>query len=355
MSIADVISAKMQFGAGKRARFYEQLVSLMRSRVERLDAIKMIRYMETDEGKKPKNGSAPALTDIIKRIEDGDSFGVAMQRWVPRNEAMVLKAIENSRDFPDSLSKYLEMDKKRRQMISSVKSGMIQPVFSITVALGVVIYMGSSVMPIMSELLPMERWSGMAYILALLSYFAENIAFQMIAALIILAFVIRYTLPRWAGMGRRTADKFPIYAMYRRLSGIDFLVSVSSLTSGGVTMVESIEQLMESSNPYVRRRLVLVRKRLVDGEKIGSALHATKMDFPDRDINLQIKILEETQDINSSMTKIAEESLDQVGRKIDGTMKMVSIGSMGVTTLVIAIISFGIVTLNSQISEVAGR
>lgn len=355
MSIADRISAKLQFGAGKRAKFYEQLISLMKSKVARLDAIKMIHHIETLEGTKPTNGSAVALMDIIRRIEDGDSFGDAISRWVPRNEAMVLRAIEHSRNFPESLAVYLDLEQRRRAMLASVRGGLIQPIFSLAVGLGVVVYMGGSVMPIMSDLLPMENWSGMAYMLALLSYFAQGMALPLVIGLIVLAVVIKLSFPRWAGWGRRTADKFPFYSMYRRLAGIDFLVALSSLTSGGMRMVDAIEQLIESSTPYVRRRLQLTMRRLLEGEKIGSALHGTRMGFPDPDINLQLKILEETQDITAAMGKIADETLTQASKRINTTMKTISIVSMGLVTLIISIISFGIVALNSQISETVSR
>lgn len=355
MSFADRISAKLQFGSGKRAKFYEQLISLMKSKVARLDAIKMIHHIETMEGKRPTNGSAPALMDIIRRIEDGDTFGDAISRWVPRNEAMVLRAIEHSRNFPESLATYLDLEKRRRAMIGSVKSGLIQPIFSLSVGFGVVLYMGGNVMPIMADLLPMDNWSGMAYMLALLSYFAEGMALPMVVSIIVTAILIRLSFPRWAGWGRRVADKMPFYSMYRRLAGIDFLVALSSLTSGGMRMVDAIEQLMESSTPYVKHRLQLTMRRLLEGEKIGSALHATRMGFPDPDINLQLKILEETQDITAAMGKIADETLDQASRKIGGTMKSISIVSMGLVTIIISIISFGIVALNSQISETVAR
>lgn len=343
--------SRVQFGAKKRHEFYEQIIALMRAGMSRRQAVDTAWIIASKDGKKPKEGVAIVISDIKKRLENGYTFGEALEPWAPADDVMVLNAIDSSKKFEESLEEYVILDKRRKTMIGKMLGGMAYPLFLMLGAYLLVIFFGKSVMPQLNEMIPMDQWNGMAAGLRYMAVFADEYSKPVTIFLVVFFVALYLSLKRWYGFGRSFADKLPLYSMYRAYTGVNFLVGMAALTNGGVKVVDAINNLLPRSTPYVRRRLLMTRHGLLSGKNLGQALYDTGMDWPDAGINLNLKVFAQTQDLGSAMQKIADNSLSNTEKKMDRSLGSMKLVSMVAVFFVIATVMGGIFALQGQMGN----
>lgn len=327
--------AKIQFGTSDRLALYQQLAALLRTGVSKTDALLMAWKVASDEGRKPKEATALILRDILDGMKNGLSFGDAVRGWVPAEDAMILEATESSDDFPGYLARYCEVVKKRRQIFSTIIGGLIYPAALISAVYGIAFYFGAEVVPKIEGLLPTEEWAGPARFLLLLGQFADRVAIPALAFLVSVVVVITALLPRWAGAGRSVADRLPVFSLYRMYTGISFLISISSLVQGGLSVMNAVERVRPMATPYVRFRLNRVRSGMLNGLNFGAALHASGTGWPDPTMNLSIKVFADTHDLSAQLHRISEDWLERGRERIER--------SIGLIRALVLLLVFGII------------
>lgn len=315
--------ARLQFGTGERLALYQELASLLRTGVSKVDALQMAWKVASEEGRKPKEATALILRDILDGMRNGLTFGDAMRRWVPAEDAMILEATESSDDFPGYLERYCGVIQKRRQILGTIIGGLISPASQIIALYGIAFYFGSEVVPKIEGLLPREDWSGPAVFLLMIGTFADELAIPVLVVFLSLIGLVLFLLPRWAGRGRPVADRLPIFSLYRMYTGISFLISVSSLVQGGLSVLNAVERVRPLSSPYVRFRLNVVRNGMLNGLNLGAALHASGSGWPDPRMNLSIKVFADTHDLSAQLHRISEDWMTRGQARIERSIGLI--------------------------------
>lgn len=312
--------AGLQFGFGKRLDLYRQISALAKTGMSKTDAVSMSYKVASREGEKPKEALAVVLGDLILSMKNGDSFGTALSKWAPIDDVMVIEAIEESPDFSFYLDRYCEMMVKKAKIRSTIIGGLIYPIALLGAIYGLMYYFGQEVTPKIEPLLPIEQWTGAASFLAFLNWFAEELAVPIVIGTVTFFTVLAISLPRWAGFGRKFADKLPLYSTYRMYTGISFMTSISSLIQGGMPVVNAVEKVLPRSNRYTKSRIRKAYINMLNGDNFGAALHRTKTGWPDPEMNLSIKIFAETQDLSEQLGRLSEEWLNSSQKKIETSM-----------------------------------
>lgn len=343
--------AKVQFTYSARKEYYNQLISLLDAGVSRVDALEMMWSIASLEGKKPKEGLPIVIADVLKSIRSGETFGNAMRPWIPQDEMTALEAIEGSSDFSGNLREFLFLSEKQKAIKGKIIGGLGYPIFLLSIVAGVIYYFGVTVVPVLSEVLPPERWRGPSYILYLLSIFATTYLQWVILAIILIIPVIIFSLPRWKGAGRKLADKLPFYSTYRMYTGISFLTSVAALSRSGVSISNALGIIKRNASPYVKARVDKILWHMLDGENFGSAMYRAGTGWPDNGMALNVKIFAETQDLSEHMSRMSKEWLIESERKVEANMAVLKYAGMILMFVTIMTIVGGIYGINIQISS----
>lgn len=343
--------AGIQFNKKKRINLYNQLISLTRTGLSKPEALHMAWSVASNEGRDPKDFDAVILGDVIQKMHNGLTIGQALRKWVPRDDLMVLEAIENSDDFASNLEEYIEMLEKKEKIRNTILSGLAYPSLLLAAIYGVLIYFGNSILPQIATVLPMDQWSGPARILALMATFSQQYAMTTTIAFLCALGIIFMLLPIWAGAGRSHADRLPIFAIYRMYTGLSFLMSMSSLIQGGMTQLEAIERLRPNANRYVRYRLTKVRDHMLNGFNFGAALHQSGTNWPDKKMNLQIKVYAETHDLSGQLATLAKTWVNQAQSRMEKVMATFKTFAMITVFLGVFTIIGGIYNLQDQIGQ----
>jgi type II secretory pathway component PulF len=342
--------AKIQFGTTSRLNLYQQLAALLRTGVSKTDAFQMAWKVASEEGRKPKEATALILRDILDGMKNGLSLGDAMRAWIPAEDAIILEATERSDDFPGYLDRYCEIIRKRRQIFSTIIGGLAYPIALISAVYGISFYFGSEVVPKIEGLLPTEEWEGPARFLLMLGEFADHYAIPALIGAILSGVTILILLPRWAGAGRRFADRLPVFSLYRMYTGISFLISVSSLVKGGLSVMNAVERVRPLSTPYVRFRLNRIRMGMLNGLNFGAALHASGTGWPDPAMNLSIKVFADTHDLSAQLHRISEDWMERGRVRIESSISVIKTTVLLVVFAVLIGIVSGMYSLQDQIS-----
>lgn len=342
--------AKMNFGYKARKEFYNQIISLTRAGISKTDALRMIWDVTSYEGLKPKEGVPLVVRDITDGLKEGKTFGQALAYWVPKDELMVIEAIENSTDFAGNLEEFLELSEMKKGIRGKIIGGLAYPVFLLSIVFAVIIYFGINVVPQVAAVIPEDRWTGPAAVLRWMAYFANNWTVPTLSGMAIGLLAIYISLPRWVKNGRVFADKMPFYSTYRMYSGISFLTSIAALAKGGVPVVNAIERIRMNTSPYVRYRLDKVLRNMLDGQNFGSALYRAGTGWPDNKMSLSIKVFAETKDLGENLSRMSREWLKESDSIITRNMGMLKSFSMVLMFAVIMSIIAGIYSLQGQIS-----
>ena len=343
--------AKMQFSYKKRKEFYNQMISLSEAGVSRVDALRMVWDIASLEGKKPKEALPIIIADVMERLKGGATFGQALKPWIPQDEFMAIEAIEGSSDFAGNLKEFLFLAEKQKGIRGKIIGGLLYPAFLLSIVTGVIFYFGATVVPVLSGILPPERWAGAAYVLYLLSIFATDYILWVVGAVLLSIPVIVWTLPRWSGKSRIYADKLPFYSTYRMYTGINFLTSVAALAKSGMSVTGAIERIRSNANPYVRMRVDKILRRMLNGDNFGSAMYRAGTGWPDTTMALNIKVFAETQDLSEHMSRMAKDWLNDSEKSVEASMSVLRSAAMVLMFAVIMTIIGGIYGINMQLSS----
>ena len=325
--------ARAQINLQARLALYRELIALMRAGLSKNEALDTIWLVASNEGSKPGEPKAIMLADVQSGLKNGLGLGRAMRNWVPAEDAMVVEAVEASDRFPEYLEKFCDAMKRKAEIRAAIASGLAYPAFLGVLVVGLLVYVGNIVVPALDSLLPVENWAGSARGLAMASSFASRFAYLLAIFIFLASILIAVAFRRWRGFGRNFADTLPVFAIYRIYTGVSFLIAMSSLMASGLTAAAAIEKLRPFSSPYLRYRLDLIRFYLLNGSDLGSAMHFAGTGWPDRKLNLSLKVLAQTRNLPSQVMIGADEWLATSQENIER--------SLGIIRAVAFVVVFG--------------
>lgn len=342
--------ARTFFGYKQRTELYNQLIALLSTGMPLVDALQMAWDVASLEGKKPKEMNAIVLNEVILAKQNGASLAKALKPWVPKEDVMVMEAIENTTDMSGNLKDYLELIEKKKKIKATIIGGVAYPALLVAMVFGIMTYFGANVVPTISQLLPMEKWTGAANFLKFMYNFSQNLAIPVVVTIISTIVILSLLMPRWKGTGRVFADRLPVFSTYRMYTGISFLMSMASLLQSGMPPGEALDRLHPEATPYVKSRILKVRSQMLSGANFGAALYRSKTGWPDTKMNLNIKIFAETQDLSKQLTRLSKTWIEQAQANIAKNMGLLRTVAMLLVFGVIMGIVGGIYALQSQIA-----
>ena len=129
------------------------------------------------------------------------------------------------------------------------------------------------------------------------------------------------------------------------------MTSVAALIQGGMPVIGAVEKILPLSPPYVKYRLKMVYRHMLNGENFGAALYRTGTGWPDQELNLSLKIFAETADLSQQLSRLAKDSLITSQQKIEASMAIMKSVTMCIVFAVILGIVGGMYGLQDLIAQ----
>lgn len=299
--------------------------------------------------------SAVILRYLLYSLSHGKSVSEGLEPFIPLNEQLLIRSGENKGDLAGALSRAGNIIKKMKKVNSTILSAVAKPVMLLSVLLLMIFIVGYSVLPKIDAVFPMDRWSGGAATLATIAKWVNSPIFlYSIAGLMGAITLVLLSRKRWAGFGRKFADKLPPYNFYRVQQGASWLSTLSAMLQAGRSIKECLRDLYNLSaknhNRYIASRtLKIIRENELGAENIGYAMEEAGDDFPDSEVIADLVMRSSLSDFDAQITMIAddwvESSLETV-EKAASILLMLALLALGGF---IGAFVFGVISLNTQI------
>jgi type II secretory pathway component PulF len=344
---------KLQFGAAQRIRVYQKLNRFLSSSVSLRQALEIMYQHASEDGRKPKNPTAVILLQWLRSVKNGQSFGQAIQGWVPDGDRLVIEGGEAAGNLPQSIERAVLISESLRLIVSTIISGIAYPVMLFLAAIGFLIFFGTTVIPQFEEILPREEWTGIAAQMSVMSDFVQYGMVWVLLALAALGILIAATMTKWTGPIRKKFDRYPPWSLYRLVIGAGFMLTVSGMIRAGIAVPKILTMLQRGASPWYVEKLSKTLYQVKNGHNLGEALYRTGFNFPDKDTVADLRAYANLNKFDETLQRLGEEWLGDAIKRIKAQMAVLFMTCLLFFGGVFFWIAGGIFSLVNQVQAVA--
>lgn len=261
--------AKFSFNVDKRLVFYEKLLSFVKDGISPYDAIRTMHKRFVKE----KRSDRHITQSILKDQGAGESLASALSKWVPDNDVSIIRSGEVTDDLPGSLVEVIRLTGDMRTLKKGVGKAVRPAIVQLIVLLGIIYALSVYMIPEIKTFGDPESYPAIT-----LSYFAfaDFIAAYFVLIIgVIIGFIlwIKWAIPNMTGSARSFFDKIPPFSISRQISSGYFLLTVAAMMSKGISLIDALSNIQKSSNPYQKKHIIQMKKRIGEGFNEGDALN----------------------------------------------------------------------------------
>ncbi len=277
--------------------------------------LSLIRSLDILAEQTEDNTLRNVLKEVKHDVESGKSLSAALSRHKHVFSDLYISMVRAGEiggmldEVLDRLATFLEKD---FQLKKRVKSAMTYPAVIMVLAILIVMFLVTYVLPTFIELfkdldvkLPL-----MTQILIKITEAARN---PMVIATVFVFGILMYAIySLWVrtDVGRRSVDRFklvvPIFGdLAKKVAISRFARTLGTLLASGVSLMAALEIVGEvAGNMVIKEAIDEVRMRLREGENLSGPLNETGI-FPPM-VTQMIAVGEETGNLDTMLTKIAD-------------------------------------------------
>jgi len=304
--IAKMFFAKLFFTTSVRLSVFEKLASFMASGIPIIDVLRILEkeYSLVKDATDPRPF---VMRQWIKSMDEkGVPFSVAIEGWVPPSERMLINSGEDSGDIEDAFKNCIETTSAAKEMKGTIIGKMTYPVILICLLFVVIGFFSIKIVPILTEISPPSQWPPASQDLYTVSEFTTSNWHVVLSSIFLTIFLVTKSLGSLTGPIRVLLDKIPPFSMYRSFQSSVLIMSLSSMMKSGVPIQDALQKIKKVSNGYIKNEIGKVLRKMEAGEEEGSAF---KIDFFDKETQVDIAVYSETDNIESHMDVIGRTAI----------------------------------------------
>lgn len=254
---------------------FHQIAVMLRSGISLLDAIQLTL-------KHCRIGARPTWDRLAKRIQQGSAFTDALSEHKVFSEFTIqlIRVGEQTGNLNTVMDEAAKEVKSSRKLKNQILTALRYPAFTLLMAIGIVIYMLTSLVPEIKKLLKMMGKPMPPITQALIDVsdwvLAHGVAIGIFFATVTAVFIVFYNWPPSRLLIDKYALKIPVIGYVLRLSGtVLFARAMGLLLRSGVVMVDALVTMEKLHvNKYMASRVAFARYRVLQGSSLAEPLEA---------------------------------------------------------------------------------
>lgn len=247
--------AKRQFHK-TRAKFYGDFADAIEDGANPFDLFSR----RCARAKERRNAMAP-LYAVWRDRASSKNLRKSLEGTIPEADLVVIAAGEKG-DLPGTLRFLARVVTLQQQTRSAISGAITLPIFMSVLLAAIQLGVAYGMMPIMTEIMPPEKFPMIGAWLYVMSGFVANWWPFLYGVPLALLVLMSWSLSRWTGPLRRRFDNFGPYAVYRDVRSDEFLVALAALTSAKTSVFDAISLLLSGASPWMRSHLLRMRASL---------------------------------------------------------------------------------------------
>ena len=338
----------------KRLKIYRKLAALLRNRFSLMNALDMVYNGISEEGRKPNDPMAIAISMWGRSLQEGHPFSDCLKGWAPTRERLML-SVGDVADLESALLNLIKVSEGSTRMIRPIVNAIAYPAFLMMMSVLILYAIGVYMVPPMLSAAPNTVWTGTAKTLIdLLEWIQEHwkLAFSILP---IIGILIYSTIGIWTGDLRVKIDRIPPWSLYKIFTGITWLLALSALVKGGVPVSIALTSLRRDSSKYLKERIDGALSFIKNGDNLGQALDKANHEFPDKQIIADLKIYSELDNFEEALDKLANEWLEESVYVIEQKAEIMNAVALLSVSGIIAWAVFGTFDMQDQITSSMGK
>ena len=224
-----------------------------------------------------------ALKEVSEAVKGGSSLSDAFERHpqiFPSLYVSTVRAGEKSGDMVFSLKRYIEYLKKMEGVRKKIISASIYPAMLVFVAVGVILFLLSYVVPTFSRIF-LEAGSNLPYPTRILISFTTLLKdYFLVLGLLFVSLMVFLSLYSRSEGGRRRLDQFKLSipfagAIFTGYAVSKFARTLSTVLGGGIPLVESVRMVSGVlGNKILENKAHNVVRRVEEGGSLTDSVDA---------------------------------------------------------------------------------
>jgi len=294
MAVGFVVrAARWRFKGQRRIYAYKWLAKALRKRLSLVEVLEQMAEHASDDGQRPGDPSAVAYREWAKWVGgEGGTLGLGMRNWVPPAHVTLIEAGERGESLSEALEACAFLEESRMRMRAAVVSAVLYPLGLGTLLLGLVYMCSTEVLPYFEALVPRDQWRGLAgFIPGVFDFVLGWGLWSFVALFVMVGVVVRWVLPRWVGRVRDRLGWLMVLREYRVFQGALFLVGFAELVSTRLKLPEALGILRANAEPWLASKIDGILRELRGGKDAGEAIWLADRNFPDVELNRQLRIV----------------------------------------------------------------
>lgn len=295
------------------------------------------------------------INDIIRRMKNGAQLSSALRIWVPTDEALTITGAE----VAGNISLAFELLLQSHDRILSVRRSMVAafttPIVYLFSIYGMLWAIGMYFLPSIKSVMPASSAQGAGALLYIFGNFATSL--WMLIPLIILAGVVGWVfwaLPNWTSLYRTMLENFFPFNFYRDIHSYIWILTFASMLQAGMSDTRVLLDQSRISSPWLKQRLLTIRRRMVNGESLASALKNTRLNFPSLDMIDDIASMADFDDFPKRIMKRTVQWADEMEINVKSRIRKIGFAFNVLMYGIILIVLLGMNSLSVQMGTVPG-
>lgn len=283
-----------------------------------------------------KQEKHPALREAIagmgEAVESGSTFSEALTHYPKIYDKLfvnMVKAGEDGGVLEDVLNRLAEFMEKSERIKNRVKSAMIYPIVVLVVAIAILAFLLTSVIPKFKEIFDdLLEGKSLPAITQFVINVSEGLKKNGLWVLLgIVALVIGIKVWGRTAKGRFVLDKImlkmPLFGqLFTKSAVARFTRTLGTLMSSGVPVLQALNIVRDTSgNEVVARAIQQVHDSVKEGDTMAMPLEASKV-FPDMVVSM-VDVGEETGALPEMLVRIADNYDDEVDTAVEGLTSVI--------------------------------
>ena len=317
------------FKGATRIAMYGRMARALEQQYHVTEVLELLHQHASDDGKRRGAPAAKALRAWRSSLDAGTTFSDALEGWCPPAHVMLVQAGEQSDTLPHALKMCAHVETVSGQMRSAIAGMFVYPVVLFALMMTLFFFFAVQVMPQFEVLAPASTWTGISATMPGVFSFVTDGGLLISVALFILWLIsLKWVMPGWTGPVRKMFDGVPPFSLYKVWQAVMFLFSLASLLGSGLSVGDSLLMIRTRAKPWLRQRIDGLYQEVSSGLALGQAFWKADPDFPDRDLNRELRLVAELQDFDRQVEQMAEHLLSETLarlQKLTGTVKMLGV------------------------------
>lgn len=252
---------------------FHQIAVMLRSGISLLDALSLnLKYCRA--------GARSTWERLAKRIQQGSSFSDAMSEHKVFSEFTIqlIQVGEKTGNLSTVMDEAAKEVKSSRKLKNQIMKALRYPAFTLLMAVGIVIFMLTSLVPEIKKLLQIMGKPMPPITKALIDtsdwVLAHGVMVAVLFIVVIVMFIALYNWPPSRWWIDKLALKIPVIGYVLRLSGtVLFSRAMGLLLRSGVVMVDALATIEKLHvNKYMAGRVTFARNQVIQGASLADQM-----------------------------------------------------------------------------------